>query len=44
MRECWILLLPGYDDEPVGIEREGGAVETAEELERLLEPDFCLAV
>ena len=33
MRECWILLLPGHDDEPVGIEREGGAVETAEELD-----------
>src|SRR4029077_11764104 len=33
VRGCWILLLPGYDDEPVGIEREGGAVETAEELD-----------
>src|SRR5262245_62431970 len=28
-----ILLLPGNDDEPGGVEREGGAVEAAEELD-----------
>src|SRR6267143_3910571 len=30
---CRILLLPGDDDEAVGVQREGGAVETAEELD-----------
>src|SRR6266404_327124 len=30
---CRILLLPGDHDEAVGVQREGGAVETAEELD-----------
>src|SRR5947208_12111206 len=30
---CRILLLPGDDDEPAGVQREGCAVETTEELD-----------